>query len=82
MVVGKVNKAPISADPDLITNKLMDGLPNLRHNRRFAGGSLQQAPKGLYTGPYFSPGLISNYTAAVGDTVRLNCKVYQVIILL
>lgn len=43
---------------------------------RYVSG--KETPKGLYTGPYFSPGLISNYTAAVGETIRLNCKVYQV----
>ena len=52
------------------------GTVNLRHSRRYVSG--KDTPKGLYTGPYFSPGLVSNYTASVGETIRLNCKVYQV----
>ena len=36
------------------------------------------SPKGLYTGPYFAPSLISNYSAMVGDTVHLSCMVFQV----
>ncbi len=32
-------------------------------------------PKGLYTGPYFSPAILSNYTVMVGDTVHLPCQV-------
>jgi hypothetical protein len=35
----------------------------------------QVNPKGLYTGPYFSPAILSNYTVIVGDTVHLFCKV-------
>ncbi len=49
---------------------------------RFAGSlsSLESKvnPKGLYTGPYFSPAILSNYTAMVGDTVHLPCQVLQV----
>ena len=41
-------------------------------------GLTHHVPKGLYTGPYFAPGLVSNYTAAVGDTVHLSCQVLQV----
>ncbi|XP_023323778.1 junctional adhesion molecule-like [Eurytemora carolleeae] len=36
------------------------------------------SPKGLYTGPYFAPSLISNYSSMVGDTVHLSCVVFQV----
>ncbi len=40
-------------------------------------GSLESKvnPKGLYTGPYFSPAILSNYTVMVGDTVHLPCQV-------
>ncbi len=33
-------------------------------------------PTGLYTGPYFSPAILSNYTIMVGDTVHLPCQDY------
>jgi hypothetical protein len=32
-------------------------------------------PKGLYTGPYFSPAILSNYTVMLGNTVYLPCQV-------
>ncbi len=32
-------------------------------------------PKGLCTGPYYSPAILSNYTVMVGDTVNLPCQV-------
>jgi hypothetical protein len=40
-------------------------------------GSLESKvnPKGLYTGPYFSPAILSNYTVMAGDTVHLPCQV-------
>jgi hypothetical protein len=32
-------------------------------------------PKRLFTGPYFSTAILSNYTVMVGDTVHLPCQV-------
>jgi hypothetical protein len=40
-------------------------------------GSLESKvnPKGLYTGSYFSPTILSNYTIMMGDTAHLSWKV-------
>jgi hypothetical protein len=40
-------------------------------------GSLKSKvnPKVLYTGTYFTPAVLSNYTVLVGDTVHLPCQV-------
>ncbi len=32
-------------------------------------------PKGLYTGCYLCPAILSNFTVMVGDTVHLPCQV-------
>lgn len=38
----------------------------------------QKHLSGLYTGPYFSPGSVSNLTVSLGETVHLPCRVKQV----
>ena len=52
-----------------------------RHRKAGMGSAKVLASKkftGLYTGPYFDPGMPRNITAQMGDTALITCNVNQI----
>ena len=52
-----------------------------RHRKAIMGTAKVLASKkftGLYTGPYFDPGMPRNITAQMGDTALITCNVNQI----
>jgi hypothetical protein len=52
-----------------------------RHRKAVMGSAKVMASKkftGLYTGPYFDPGMPKNITAQMGDTALITCNVNQI----
>ena len=52
-----------------------------RHHKSRIGTAKALASKkftGLYTGPYFDPGMPKNITAQMGDTALITCNVNQI----
>jgi len=58
-------------------------VPSLPGSSFVGANSAQKADKprklsGLYTGPYFDPSTLSNFTAQLGDTAQMPCRVRQI----
>ena len=65
--------------------KISNNMRHFRHPDRERKAIMESAKAlaskkftGLYTGPYFDPGMPQNITAQMGDTALITCNVNQI----